>query len=144
MSWDQWPAPEGGLDLILAIAVEMISRTETRLGIYLGEAGPRLGRLETACADPYQILTFALPPEAIPKSGPLTIRLQMETAECLWLFAPDPTAANSLKYQLPRLTARCAEPEAFLARLDSMACLPSADWTKCVGISIISASNPAN
>lgn len=133
LCWEEWPAPEGGLDLVLAVAVEMFTRTETRLRVYLGDSDLLLGTLETTCADPYQIFNLALPPGIIPQSGPLTIRLQMETDEPLWLFAPDPTAADGLEYHLPRLTARAAAPESFLARLDSLASLQTFGWKEgCV------------
>lgn len=131
--WEEWPHGVNDLDLLLTIAIEMRVHEPSRLLVYLGERGPLLATLETTCADPYQILTASLPADLLPIDGPLVIRLQMETPECLWLFAPDSAAAGGLEYHLPRIRRRSAPAESFLDRLDSLASLQTFSWKEgCV------------
>jgi unsaturated rhamnogalacturonyl hydrolase len=140
--WNDWPAGQGDLTLSLACVVEAPGPRKKKLQVFTGEAGGEpIATLDVICSDPYQILTVRLPGTTLPQSGPLSLRLQLEFGERLWLFAPDRTVTGGLEYHVPHLSLMNDAQADFLDRLCSLASLQTFSWKEgCVldGIHAIS------
>lgn len=134
LSWQEWPVGEGDLLLSLACTVEGPGPRQKKLLVFASQAGTQpIASLDVICSDPYQILSLRLPADKLPTRGPLTLHLQLEFGQRLWLFAPDATAQGGLEYHVPHLS-RWNEPDAdFLDRLCSLASLQTFSWKEgCV------------
>lgn len=131
LTWENLPASENGLTLQLSPVVERIGSKTRDLCVYSGDT--LLASLEVMQADPYQILSLPIPREAIPASGPLTLRLQLRAGEKLWLFAPESSTTDGLEYHVPRLIPASITPSNFIDRLCSLASIQNFGWKEgCV------------
>lgn len=134
LAWNARPFSGRGLALVVTAALEMPGPRHKHLRAFCEETGLQVAEVDVICADPYQVIFLPLDDGALPVSGSLTLRLQLDTGGGhLWLFAPDAGATGGLEYHVPHLAVSSGAPGNHLERLCSMASLQTFSWKEgCV------------
>lgn len=133
LSWSELPVNCDKLELVLNFVVEPPRHGTNRILVFIAGQAEALVEVDAICTDPYQVLSIALPAEAMADVASLTLELKLANEGFLWLFAPDADASGGLEMHVPHLLDASLGCDSFLERLCSLASLQTFSWKEgCV------------